>query len=162
MARDDPAILRLLLTEIHLLQFESLENLEDIDRVASLLGQVPSTYPADVQHEPYLNELGGKMYKTKWEFFRTRNDLAASFSAYGTMYQAIQTNSACPSWNMTDALLGCADVLRISSDNYNKDEDLFQSYLIANKACTEARKRASEWHLSSISRVEAQAQFVLG
>ena len=162
LAHDDPAILRLLLAEIHLLQFESLENLEHIDRVASLLGQVPSPYPVGVLHEPHLNELCGKMYKTKWEFFRTRNDLAASFSAYMTMHQAIQKNSACPSWNTTDALLGCADVLRIRSGHYDKYGYLSKSYLIANIACIEARKRASEWHLSSISRVEAQAQFVLG
>ena len=36
------------------------------------------------------------------------------------------------------------------------------SYLLANEACKEAKKRASEWHLSSISRVEAQAQIVIG
>ena len=72
---DDPAMLRLLLAEIHLLQFESLENPEDIDRVAALLGQVSSTCSVHAKHKPYLIELRGKMYKTKWEFFRTKNDL---------------------------------------------------------------------------------------
>lgn len=59
---DDPAMLRLLLAEIHLLQFESSENPEDIDRVATLFGQVPSTYPVQPQHETYLNELRARMY----------------------------------------------------------------------------------------------------
>ena len=162
MAHDNPASLRLILAEIHLLQFESLENPEDIDRVASILGQVPSTYSVHPQHEPFLNDLHGKLYKTKWEFFRKRTDLAASGLAYATMYETIQKHSACPSSYMTSALLGCADLLSICS--YQAENDLMwsKSYLFANKACTEARKRALEWHLSSISRVEAAAQLVRG
>ena len=159
---DDPAILRLLLAEIHLLQFESLENPEDIDRMASIFEEVPSIYPVQAQHEPHLNGLRGRMYKVKWEFFRNKDDLTASFSAYMTMYQAIENNTGSPSWTKIDAELGCADVLTICSHHYNNDYFLSKSYLLANKACTEARKRASEWHLGSISKVEAQAQFVIG
>ena len=162
LARDDPAILRLLLARIHLLQFECLENPEDIDRVASILEQVPSKYFVQAQHEPFLNGLRGGMYKAKWEFFRNWKDSAASGVAYVKMCQAILKNSACPSWNMTEALLASADLLRICSDHCKTDEFLSKSYLVANKACTEAKKRASEWHLSSISRVEAHAQFVVG
>ena len=162
LARDDPAILRLLLAQIHLLQFNSLENPEDIDRVASILEQVPSRYPVQAQHEPYLNGLRGRVYAAKWEFFRTWKDSAASGLEYLKMCQAIGKSSACPSWNMTEALLGSADQLRKCSDRFKRDEYLSKSYLIANKACTDAKKRASEWHLSSISKVEAVAQFVVG
>ncbi len=159
LASDDPALLRLLLAEIYLLQFENLENPEDIDRVATLLGQVPSTYPVQAQHEPYLNGLRGKMYKVKWRFSRTGSDFAASFSAYATMFKAIQKNSACPSWKTIDALLGGADLL---GELCNKDRLLSKSYEFAIMAGTLARLIASEWCLSSISRVEAQAQFFLG
>ena len=162
LARDDPAILHLHLAQIHLLQFESLENPEDIDRVASILEHVPSRYSVQAHHKPYLNGLRGGMYKVKWEFFRSWKDSAASGLAYVKMCQAIGKNSACPSWNMTEAQLACADLLRICSNHYKTDELLSKSYLMANKACTEAKKRASEWHLTSISRVEAHAQFVVG
>ena len=57
LAPDDPATLRLHLAEIYLLRFESLENFEDIDYVASLFDQVPSTYSVHAHHEPYLNLL---------------------------------------------------------------------------------------------------------
>ena len=162
LAGDDPATLRLLLAEVHLLQFESMENPEDIERVATLLGQVPSTYPVQARHEPHLNKLRGQMYKAKWEFFRSKKDSARSGLAYTTMYKAIHQSSACPSWNITDALLGCADVLRICWECFKEDEYLSKSFLVANTACMEARKRASEWHLSSSSRMEAQAQFIIG
>ena len=162
LASDDPATLRLLLAEVHLLQFESMENPEDIESVATLLGKVPSTYPVQAQHEPYLNQLRGRMYKAKWDFFRSFDDLIASFSAYVTMREAIQKNPVCPLWNTTDARLEAADLGRIGWENFNRDDLLSTSYAIANKACREARKRASEWHLSSISRMEAQAQFIIG
>ena len=110
---DDPAMLRLLLADIHLLQFESSENPEDIDRVATLFGQVPSTYSVQLQHETYLNGLRARMYKTRWEFFRTKKDLATSLSAYGTMFQAISKSSACPSWLTIYFLLELADLLRM-------------------------------------------------
>ena len=159
---DDPAMLRLLLAEIHLLQFESSENPEDIECAATLCGQVPSTYPVHAQHEVYLNRLRGKMYKIRWEFFRTRNDLAASLSACRTMVNATQNNYACPSWTILDAALRGVYLLMICSNEYNDERFLSQSYEWANRACTGARERASEWHLSGISRVEAQAQFVMG
>ena len=162
LAGDDPATLRLLLAEVHLLQFESLENPEDIDRVAALFGQVPSAYPVQVSHEPYLNELHGRMCKAKWDFFRNMNDLAASGSAYFTDFAAISNNTSYPSWAIIDAVLGFADLSRIFGEYHNGDYLLSNSYLLANVACTEAKKRASEWHLSSISRAEAQAQFVMG
>ena len=152
-------MLRLLLAEIRLLQFESSENPEDIDRAATLFGQVPSTYPVQPQHETYLNELRARMYKARWEFFRTKKDLAASLWAYDTMSQAISKCSAGPSWLITYFQLGFADLLRMYRQ---KDDCLSKSYLLANTACREARKRASEWQLSSISRMEAQAQFIMG
>ena len=160
-ASDDPATLRLLLAEVHMLQFESTENPEDIDRVETLLEQVTSTYPVKAQRKPCLNELYGRMYKAKWDFFRKGNDLAASFSAYKSMFEAISQKSACPS-RLIDALLGCADLSRISWEYWKKEHLWSNSYLFATIACTEARKRASEWLTSSIPRVEAQAQFVLG
>ena len=162
LAPDDPAMFRLQLAEIHLLRFESLENFEDIDRVASLLDQVPSTYSVHAHHEPSLNLLRGRMYKTKWEFSRSGKDLVESYSAYATMYQATTKNAGSPLWLTTVAELGCADVLRIRGQHYNRDLDLSKSYAFAGFACREARTRVSEGRLSSISRVEAQAQFILG
>ena len=122
MARDDPAILRLLLAHTHLLQFESLENPEDINRVASILEQVASGYSVQAQHEPELNGLGGRMLKAKWVFFRTWKDSAASGMAYVKTCQAIGKNSVCPLWNMTEALLACADLLRICLDHFKTDK----------------------------------------
>ena len=162
LAGEDPALLRLLLAEIHLLQFESLENPEDIDRASNILREVPSIYPVEVQNEVSLNELRGKLYKAKWEFFRTKQDLAASLLAYVTSHRVIVANTACPSWSNIDAELGCADLLMICSKQYKSDYLLSKSYLIANEACTLARRRALAWHLSSISKVEAQAQFIKG
>lgn len=164
-AGDDAGTLRLLLAEVHLLQFESLENPEDVDRVAALLGQVPSTYPVQAQHEPYLNQLRGRMYRAKWDFSRSTDDLVASLSAYETMNEAIRKNFRyllCRLWDMFDAFLGGADLLRMGWEHFHDDDYLSKSYGLANIASEEARRRASEWHLSSISRQEAQAQFILG
>ena len=162
LAGEGPALLRLLLAEIHLLQYESLENFEDIDRASTFLREVPSIYVVEVQNEVSLNELRGKLYKARWEFFGTKQELAASLLAYVTSHRAIVANTACPSWSNIDAALGCADLLMICSKQYKSDYLLSQSYSIANEACTLARKRALEWHLSSISKVEAQAQFIRG
>lgn len=162
LANDDPAILRLLLAEIHLLQFESLENLEHIDRAASLLGQVPSTYSVRAAHEPLLNLIYGKLYKAKWDCFRSLKDLIASFHAYKTGREAVSKNSACPSSAAIDAALGCADVARLGWKYGNNERILSKSYLYADLLCTAARAIALEWHLSGISGVEAQAQFIMG
>ena len=78
------------------------------------------------------------------------------------MHEAIKENSACPSWKTTNAILGYANLFGIVGHYGSSDEFLSMSYLHADEAHKEAKKRASEWHLSSISRVEAQAQFVLG
>ena len=162
LAGEDPALLRLLLAEIHLLQFESLENPEDIDRASTFLREVPSIYPVEVQNEVYLNELRGKMYKAKWDFFSTKQDLAGSLLAYVNCLRAIANNTACPSCLGIDAASGCADVLTICSKQFKSDFLLSKGYLLANEACRLARKRALEWHLSSVSRVEAQSQFIKG
>ena len=162
LADDDPAVLRLLLAEIHLLQFESLENLEHIDHAASLLGQVPSTYSVQAALEPSLNLIYGKLYKVKWDCFRSARDMVASFSAYTTAFEAVSKNSACPSSAAIDAAFGCADLARLGWKYGTNEQLLSRSYQFANMLCTEARNIALEWHLSGISVVDAQAQFIIG
>lgn len=162
LANGDPATLRLLLAEVYLLQFERVENPKDIDRVVTLLAEERSTYPVEAVHEPYLNAIHGKMYKAKWDCYRSLKDLTASFRAYLTGFEAVSKNSACPSSAAVDAQLGCADLARLGWKYGNNEQLLSQSYLIANKLCTRARTIALEWHLSGISKAEAQAQFIMG
>ena len=162
LTHEDPAILRLLLADVHLLRFESSESLKDLDEAEILIGQTITEFPVNVAHEPYRNELRGRIFQAKWHYLRTGNDLLASFKAYKTMLEAVDGNSASPSWFKNSAQLRFADLLRQIYHQFHRDMFLSRSYNFAKEACTAAKNRAIEWHITRISRVEAEGLFIMG
>jgi tetratricopeptide (TPR) repeat protein len=160
--QDDHALLRLLLAHVHLLRFESSESFEDLNEAEILIGQTATEFTVNVQHEAYRNELRGRMFQTRWKYLRTRDDLTESFSAYTAMNEAIDGSTASPSCIKNSFRLRCADLLRLSYYQYSSDILLSRAYNFAKEACTVAKIRASGWHVSGISGVEAEGLFIMG
>lgn len=162
LRQDNHALLRLLLADLHLLRFESLENFEDLNEAEILVGQTATELKVNVQNEAYHNEVRGRLSQTKWKYLTTPADLTKSLSAYAAMYKAIIGNTASPSCTRNSFLLRCADVLRLLYHQSHKDMFLSRAYNMVKEACTVAKIRASEWNISGISGVEAEGLFIMG